>query len=69
MFPPEYQRPSPSVRLQHHPGDETWLFRMVMSLGWHYLSNATCLIRPRMFYMCFFVVSRITIICHMIRHF
>ena len=37
-------------------------------LGWHYLSNATCLIRPRLVYACS-VVSRITIHCQHIRHF
>ena len=37
-------------------------------LGWHYFSNATCLIRPHSFYACF-VVSRITIIHQLIRHF
>ena len=37
-------------------------------LGWHYLSNATCLIRPRSSSVCF-VVSRITIVCKHIRHF
>ena len=37
-------------------------------LGWHYLSNATCLIQPHLFYACF-VVSRITTLCYMIRHF
>ena len=37
-------------------------------LGWHYLSNDTCLIRPRL--LCaFFVVSRITIISCILRHF
>ena len=36
-------------------------------LGWHCLSNAACLMRPQLFV--FFVVSRITIICHIIRHF
>ena len=35
--------------------------------GWHYLSNATCVVRPRLSYA-FFVVSRITIICYVIRH-
>ena len=38
------------------------------SFGWHYLSNATCQIRPHLFYT-LFVVSRITIICNMISHF
>ena len=36
--------------------------------GWHYLSNVTCLIRLHLFYACF-VVSRITIMCYIIRHF
>ena len=36
--------------------------------GRHYLSNATCLIRPHLFFACF-VASRITITCYMIRHF
>ena len=39
-----------------------------MSLGWHYSSNATCLMRPHLFYA-FFVVSRITMTCYIIRHF
>ena len=30
--------------------------------GWHYSSNATCLIRPRLFFVLFLVVSRIAII-------
>ena len=30
-----------------------------VKIGWHYLSNATCLIRPHLFYACL-VVSRIT---------
>ena len=38
------------------------------SFGRRYLSNATCLMRPCLFYACF-VVSRITIICYTIRHF
>ena len=33
----------------------------------HYLSNATCLIRPHLFYARF-VVSWITVICNIIRH-
>ena len=41
---------------------------MVAILGWHYSSNATCLIRPRLFYV-FFAVSRITVICNIIRKF
>ena len=35
--------------------------------GWHDLSNATCLIWPRSFYV-FFVVSRIVIVCGILRH-
>ena len=37
-------------------------------VGWHYLSNATRLIRHRSCYV-LFVVSRSTIICQIIRHF
>ena len=36
-------------------------------IGWQYLSNATRLMRPRLFHARF-VMSRITISCHMIRH-
>ena len=36
------------------------------SIGRHYLSNATCLIRPHLFYACF-AASRITIIRYIIR--
>ena len=36
--------------------------------GWHYLSNAICLIRPHAFYA-FFVASRTTTICRMIQRF
>ena len=39
-----------------------------ITFGWHYLSNATCLIRPRVFYACF-VVSGSTTTCCIIRHF
>ena len=35
----------------------------LLLLGWHYLSNATCLMRPRLFYA-FFAASRISIICY-----
>ena len=42
-------------------GTLTWI------IGWHYLSNATCLMRPRLFYVRF-VVSRITILCYIVRH-
>ena len=37
-------------------------------IGWHNLSNAACPMRPRLFYA-LFVVSRITIICYVIRRF
>ena len=33
-----------------------------LSFGWHYLSNATCLIRPHLLHSTF-IVSRITILC------
>ena len=48
--------------ISHHiiPHSESRL--TLVELGWHYLSNATCLIRPHVFYV-FFVVSRIAIIC------
>ena len=36
--------------------------------GWHCLSNATCLIRPPLFYACY-VVSRNAILCYFIRNF
>ena len=39
----------------------------VQLLG-HFLPNATCLMRPHSFYA-WFVVSRIAIICYMIRQF
>ena len=35
----------------------------ILIIGWHYLSNATCLIRPCHLFVVFFVVSRITITC------
>ena len=37
------------------------------SFGWHYLSNATRLMRPRSFYA-MFIVSRTTIVRNIIRH-
>ena len=40
----------------------------IHSFGWHYLSNAACLMRPHLFNACF-VVPRITIICYIIRRF
>ena len=41
--------------------------RALASLGWHYSSNATCLLRPGSFYA-LFVVSRIATLCQIIRH-
>ena len=38
-----------------------------INLGWHYLSNATCLIWPRLFHACF-VVSRIAVTHYIVRH-
>ena len=38
-----------------------WSFRAI-TFGWHCLSNATCLMRPHLFYACF-VVSNIIIVC------
>ena len=38
---------------------------MLQSIGWHYLSNATCLIRPHFFYV-LFIVPRITMICYIL---
>ena len=35
--------------------------------GWHYLPNGTCLIQPHSCYV-FLVVSRINVICYIIRH-
>ena len=51
-------------RQQHHL---TMMYSVLHIVGWHYLSNATSLIRPRLFYVCF-IVSRITIICLIIYH-
>ena len=39
--------------------------KVLRGFGWHYLSHATCLIQPHLFYACL-VVSRI-IICYIIR--
>ena len=36
-------------------------------IGWHYLSNATCLMRPRLF-RAFFVPSMSTIMCYILHH-
>ena len=37
------------------------------AIGWHYLSNTTCLMRPHLFDVCF-VVSRIIILCETSHH-
>ena len=37
-------------------------------IGWHDLSNATCIIQPHLFYA-LFRVSRIDMICNITRHF
>ena len=44
------------------------LDQSIPEFGWQYLSNATRLIRPRVFCVRF-VVSRITIVGYIIRHF
>ena len=51
-------------RVQRH--DPQHLLDLLVVLGQHYLSNATCLIRPPLCYVCF-VVSRSTIHCCIIR--
>ena len=38
------------------------------SIGWHCLSNATCLIRPHLFYAPF-IVLRVTVLCRTVHHF
>ena len=35
--------------------------------GWHYLFKYTCITRPHVLYA-LFIVSRIIIVCYMIRH-
>ena len=42
--------------------------RLSTSIGWHYLSNATCLMRPHVFYV-LLVASRSTIVCYILHHF
>ena len=37
-------------------------------LGWHYLSNATCLVRPHLF-CALFVATKIIMSCQMTPHF
>ena len=39
-----------------------------VTIGRHYLSNATCLMQPHVFCACF-VVSRSTILCYILRQF
>ena len=63
--------PTPSPKIAGDPpkkrrahGLSLWTWTPI---GRHYLSNAACLMRPHMFYA-FFVVSRITIICHIIEN-
>ena len=43
-------------------------YALVIGWHWHYLSNATCLTRHRLFYA-LLVASRITVICKIVRHF
>ena len=50
----------------NHPGYDH--LYVVLNTGRHYLSNATCLRRPRLLHACL-VVSRIAILCNIIRHF
>ena len=40
---------------------------LLPSLGWHHLSNTTCVIRPLLFYVVF-VASRSAMICCIFRH-
>ena len=41
------------------------IWKHAPDMGWHYLSKATCLTRPHLFYASF-VVSRVVVICNMI---
>ena len=63
----EFQRAAVDVRVAVPSGCGEFL-GIPRGFGWHYLSTATCLMRPRLFYV-LFVVSRITIICCVARHF
>ena len=47
----------------------TYTYMMPPDFGWHHSSEATCLMRPRLFYMLFLVVSRIIMICKIVCHF
>ena len=59
---------TPAHRLACAPKRATMVVRARLRTGWHYLSNATCLMRPRSSSV-LFVVSRTTMTCYMIRHF
>ena len=48
-----------------HPGEGR--IKKHYAFGWRYLSRATCLMRPRLFYVCF-VLSRIIISRYIIHH-
>ena len=67
---PDKQRPSPENPRRSSVARTTKRMsaRVASHLGWHYLSNTTCLIRSHSFYASF-VVSRITISCRTIRRF
>ena len=64
----------------NYPSDPIWktkrpnllphfhALEQVIKLGWHYLSNAACLMPPRLCYACF-VVTGITITCYILSHF
>ena len=41
--------------------------KLLRLMGWHYLCKATCLIQPHLFYA-LFAVSRIIVLCYIIRH-
>ena len=56
---------APASRTSNHPAPGAVA---LSSVGWHYLSNATCLIRPHLSYE-LFIVSRITVTCYIIRRF
>ena len=41
-----------------------YIYMSCRAIGWHYLSNATCLIRPRLFYACFVVKDHHDLLCY-----
>ena len=47
---------------------EVWDMALTPPFGCHYLSKATCLMRPHLFCV-FLVASRINLLCYIIRHF